>query len=207
MKKLAIGLISLSLLTAPLFATTSQVTAASQPAATQLNNSTQLTQDKNQVAKIDPYVSVQDNRYVLNIPADKSLSAAEITMAQEMIKKSNAAIEQTHVTISPKTKTAVYTMPSAPDDHGIELRSAGTNRAVFHWNYVRIYLDAGNTRLIAAGAVGAIGGVLAGLATTVGASAFVGAAAAVLGMKASEIYDGTYWDWNYAVGLTNWGWQ
>ncbi|MEG2507719.1 MAG: hypothetical protein RR916_07405 [Anaerorhabdus sp.] len=67
----------------------------------------------------------------------------------------------------------------------------------FGWNYVRVYIDAGNLRLILAGGVGAVGGALAALATTVGMGAAIGGVTAILGIQASGVKDGIWFDYNF----------
>lgn len=64
--------------------------------------STILTQE--QIKQLDPYVSVKDNKYLLNLPNNTIFSQTEVEAAQQMIDEANISIKNTHSIINPVTK-------------------------------------------------------------------------------------------------------
>ncbi|MEG0410083.1 MAG: hypothetical protein RR538_03895 [Erysipelotrichaceae bacterium] len=163
----------------PLSAKESSIDAVAETTA---NNYTYL-------SELDKYVSVKDNKFILNIPENVDISQEVRYAAEQQIAISNQKINENNLTIDPNTKTA-HTSSISP-------RKWGKNDMQFGWNYVRVYIDAGNLRLILAGGVGAVGGALAALATTVGMGAAIGGVTAILGIQASGVKDGIWFDYNF----------
>lgn len=149
--------------------------------------------------ELDRYIEVVNNEYVLNLPDNVYLENDDLANVEKMLTESNNAIRENDLTINPNTKTAILS--------GVQTRAWGKNDIEFHWNFVRVYIDAGNLRIALTVGVGGLGGALAFLATSGWAAGAIGAATAALGIAANNVTDGIWFDYNYAFGVNNCGFQ
>lgn len=155
-----------------------QITSSSSDYSTNLN-------------ELSQYVTVENNQYVMNLPNNADIPSNVINDANAMINYSNQQIKQNNLTIDPVSKIA--------SSSGIQTRSWGKNKVEFHWNYVRVYIDAGNLRLYYQVGVAALGGALAAVAEN---PLLIGAISGVttgLGMQADKIKDGIWYDYNFIL--------
>ena len=149
---------------------------------------------KNNVHDSDQFVVVKNNQFVLDIPEYVVIEKTLLSNVIYSIKTSNTIISENSLMINESTKQASLST--------ILSRLWGTNNVVFRWNSVTIYLDAGNTRLLAAGGVGALDAWLGTKGLPKGATIALGALNVILSLKMGEINDGTWLDYNwfYASG-------
>ncbi|MGT2682511.1 hypothetical protein [Streptococcus porci] len=152
-----------------------------------VNVSRTLTESETQL--VDQFVTIKDNRFVLN--EENTLSKEVEYLAKLQIADTNFKISQA------EREEGIFTNSYNKTIGTTELlfRSPGKNAIEFYWNYVRIYIDANNLSL-ALQAGFAIGGIYA-------PSRAVEIACALLGIGSSQIKDGIWFDFNYLWGGVN----
>ena len=123
--------------------------------------------------KLDPYVTVENNHYVLSENAKKVVSEEEYNAAKQVIAQTNAAVENSGSVINQNTKVATNDFTLSNDENSVvslnkgELATRrkkyhyGVNKVTYHWNYIRVYLNKTTTQAVAAGAVGGLGALIA----------------------------------------------
>ncbi len=151
------------------------------------------------IQKLDPYVKVINNEFVLDLPDNIYLDENDFITTQRMIAEANKIVRENNLTIHPETKTAII--------YGVQTRAWGKNDIEFHWNFARVYIDAGNLRIALTAGVGGLGGALGFLVTSGWGAAAIGAASAALGIAANNITHGIWFDYNYILGVTACGLQ
>lgn len=180
-------------------ATNIRTTQVKTPTSADINTTSGLTQK--QAAAIDPYVTVKNNQYVLNLPADNKFSKTEINEAQILIDHSNQVITQTNAVINMTTKVASL--------YPIQAFSYGKNDIQIHWNYARIYLNKSQTKALVSAAIGGGSTALGGFLGSVGGAAAGAAIGAYIASIAGDnIKNGCWVDFNYFTKTVNkFGWQ
>lgn len=105
--------------------------------------------------EFDKFIIVQNNKYVLNIVDETVFNQEDLETVKLMVEKANETIVNEDLIINPSNKIATPR---------IATRAYGKNAIEFHWNYARIYLDAGQTKALVnatiAGGSTALGGFL-----------------------------------------------
>lgn len=150
--------------------------------------------------EFDKFIIVQNNKYVLNIVDETVFNQEDLETVKLMVEKANETIVNEDLIINPSNKIATPR---------IATRAYGKNAIEFHWNYARIYLDAGQTKALVnatiAGGSTALGGFF-GQICGAAAGAIIGAyLSTVIG---DNIKNGVWVDYNYFAGrVNNFGWQ
>ncbi|MGQ5708607.1 hypothetical protein [Lactobacillus sp. PSON] len=176
--------------------------------------------------KINPYVEVKDNRYVLNEKVKSIISSQDYALAKQLINHSNNIVSQNYLTINKKTKTADETIIISDNSNNTTLPNLktnlyavskakrryhnGVNKVSVHWNYVRIYLSKSMTKAAAAGSITGLSTLIGGaISSGSAAPAIAAAVGAFIGSVVDSSIKGGIWvDYNYYVkGPTKWGWQ
>ena len=149
----------------------------------------------------DQYVTVQNNKFVLELPNDFIASNDSIEQAQTLIKTSNEAIEKNSLTIDIDTKIA--------SSNTRFTRGIGVNKVDWHWNYARVFLKKDDAKLFLGTSAGTVGVVATFLSIPTGAAFSLAVGLVALGIKIGQINDGIWFDYNYVNGVLtrNWGWQ
>lgn len=160
-----------------------------------LENNTEKT-----YTEFDEFVIVQNNKYVLNIVDETSFNKEDLETVKLMIQKANETIIKENLIINPSNKIAT---PK------IATRAYGKNAIEFHWNYARIYLDAGQTKALVnaaiAGGSTALGGFLGKVGGATAGAIIGGYLSTVVG---DNIKNGVWVNYNYfACRVNNFGWQ
>lgn len=212
------GSITLATLGAGLFLTTTTPVSADTTSTnkTTLNanqNSTQYSTNKKnseisqeKLNKLDKYVVVQNNQYVLQTPSTNEFTTQEIKQAQQMITKANETVATNNAHIDTETKEA--TIPTNTSS-GIATRSAGKNDIKIHWNYARVYLNKNQAKALTQAAISGGSTALGGFFGNIGGAA---AGAAIGGYLSSVVGDnfknGIWVDYNfYTQTINRFGWQ
>lgn len=112
--------------------------------------------DNDDSTKFDKYVTVQGNKYVLNIPKDGSIPLTQLADVSDAITNANQAVQDNGLVINKLNKVASKTLDNTAD---IE-RYGRTGILLVRWNFVRIGLDKGlvNDVLHSGAAAGAAAG-------------------------------------------------
>lgn len=221
MKKLS-KLTSVTLLSVTLLTTTTPVLASTVQASTTENvNNSEATLSLSTQKKLDPYVKVEHNQYILSEDAKSAVSEEEYNIAKQMIEQTNTAVANTGSIINKKTKVATNQFTLSDDTNSIVSLDKGTlatkhkkyhygvNKVIGHWNYIRVYLNKTTARAVAAGTVSGLGALIAEYVTDGLASAAVAAiTASVATLVDSGIKGGVWIDYNFLTRkVTNTGWQ
>lgn len=146
--------------------------------------------------KADPYVTVVKNQYVLSPEAYNVLGEAEINEVNRSLDTANQFISERGLYLSTNSRTAV--LPTV-------FRGFGKNDFVVHWNYVRIYLDRNWANVAKNGGIGALAAYIGLRVPKAAPVVIAGAIAGIL--SGINVPHGVWFDYNYAKGITKWGWQ
>lgn len=150
--------------------------------------------------EFDKFIIVQNNKYVLNIVDETVFDQEDLETVKLMVEKANETIVNENLIINPSNKIATPR---------IATRAYGKNAIEFHWNYARIYLDAGQTKALVNATIAGGSTALGGFFGQVGGAA----AGAIIGAYLStvigdNIKNGVWVDYNYFAGrVNNFGWQ
>ncbi|CBL49566.1 hypothetical protein [Lactobacillus crispatus] len=170
--------------------------------------------------KIEPYVEVRGNQYVLNNKVKDTVSTKDYEVAQRLIVQINSFVSQSDMVINKETKVATSDFVLEDDSsssqenllHSSGLLSKGrkknhngVNKVTVHWNYVHICIDKNTANMIKNGGIGAAG-FLMGKVPNPYVGTVAGAVAGIL--SGLTINRGVWIDVNYfATGLSKFGWQ
>lgn len=153
---------------------------------------------KYEITLIDKYVEIENNRFYLK--DNNELSVELKNLAEQYINKTNQSLDN--------YKGKTFVDYSSKKILGLSLlsRASGKNDLEWHWNYVRVYVDAGALNIILQGGVA---GGLSLLATELSLSPHLGAAIGAMVGQAVQQTDGIWFDYNYFIGILtmNWGYQ
>ena len=150
--------------------------------------------------EFDKFIIVQNNKYVLNIVDETVFNQEDLETVKLMVEKANETIVNEDLIINPSNKIATPR---------IATRAYGKNAIEFHWNYARIYLDAGQTKALVNATIAGGSTALGGFFGQIGGAA----AGAIIGAYLStvigdNIKNGVWLDYNYfACRVNNFGWQ
>ena len=150
--------------------------------------------------EFDKFIIVQNNKYVLNIVDETVFNQEDLETVKLMVEKANETIVNEDLIIDPSNKIATPR---------IATRAYGKNAIEFHWNYARIYLDAGQTKALVNATIAGGSTALGGFFGQIG----VAAPGAIIGAYLStvigdNIKNGVWVDYNYFAGrVNNFGWQ
>lgn len=150
--------------------------------------------------EFDKFIIVQNNKYVLNIVDETVFNQEDLETVKLMVEKANEIIVNEDLIINPSNKIATPR---------IATRAYGKNAIEFHWNYARIYLDAGQTKALVNATIAGGSTALGGFFGQIGGAA----AGAIIGAYLStvigdNIKNGVWVDYNYFAGrVNNFGWQ
>lgn len=150
--------------------------------------------------EFDKFIIVQNNKYVLNIVDETVFNQEDLETVKLMVEKANETIVNEDLIINPSNKIATPR---------ITTRAYGKNAIEFHWNYARIYLDAGQTKALVNATIAGGSTALGGFFGQIGGAA----AGAIIGAYLStvigdNIKNGVWVDYNYFAGrVNNFGWQ
>lgn len=150
--------------------------------------------------EFDKFIIVQNNKYVLNIIDETVFNQEDLETVKLMVEKANETIVNEDLIINPSNKIATPR---------IATRAYGKNAIEFHWNYARIYLDAGQTKALVNATIAGGSTALGGFFGQIGGAA----AGAIIGAYLStvigdNIKNGVWVDYNYFAGrVNNFGWQ
>lgn len=195
----------------------------------QSSNVSSNTLSKDVVKRIDPYVEVKNNKYILNEEAKNVVTPSEYSSAKEVIDNTNQMISDSSFKISKTSKTAsldieiskagkvVSVLPSTPET-GIQSRRRyhyGVNKVTVGWNYVRVYIDKQVAKTAVAGGSGAISGIVGNAIGGIAGAAIGGAIGNYLSSVIGDNIKGGLWfdvNWiltayHQAPIITAWGWQ
>lgn len=154
----------------------------------------------NEYNEFDKFIIVQNNKYVLNIVDETVFNQEDLETVKLMVEKANETIVNEDLIINPSNKIATPR---------IATRAYGKNAIEFHWNYARIYLDAGQTKALVNATIAGGSTALGGFFGQIGGAA----AGAIIGAYLStvigdNIKNGVWVDYNYFAGrVNNFGWQ
>ncbi|GMM17581.1 hypothetical protein LAYK3_06960 [Lactobacillus amylovorus subsp. amylovorus] len=167
--------------------------------------------------RIDPYIAVKNNQYVLSDNATSVVSRDDYIAAKQLIAQANIVIAEKGLVINPQTKTATtaLTMSDNSSLYNTNLMRAskkkyhyGVNKVTVHWNYIRIYMDKTLTKNVAAGITVGLSGLIGGAVSGPAAAGAAGAIGGFVGSAVGNSIKGGIWiDYNYYQGVTNWGLQ
>lgn len=158
----------------------------------------------------DSYIHFNEktNQFILDEDISEKLNLLEITQIQNQISETNRSLQTTIQNSNGSLSLQAATNDGTTYYLTPESRAAGKNGLEFHWNFVRIFLNAKTTNSVISGSLSVLSTVLAeipgvGLAATVAASFILGA------IGSSSVDDGIWFDYNYFIGVltANWGWQ
>lgn len=150
--------------------------------------------------EFDKFIIVQNNKYVLNIVDETVFNQEDLETVKLMVEKANETIVNEDLIINPSNKIATPR---------IATRAYGKNAIEFHWNYARIYLDAGQTKALVNATIAGGSTALGGFFGQIGGAA----AGTIIGAYLStvigdNIKNGVWVDYNYFAGrVNNFGWQ
>ena len=188
--------------------------------ASSIENVTQDTLSLSTQTKLDPYVKVEHNQYVLSESAKNVVSAEEYRVAQQMIEQSNTVVANSGSVINRKTKVATNDFTLSDENSVVSLNKGtlatsrsryhyGVNKVTYHWNYIRVYLNKNLTQAVASGAVGGVGTLIASYVTGGAATFAVGVISSSVDVLVTNGIKGGVWvDYNFFTGtVTGFGWQ
>ena len=144
----------------------------------------QLTREEE--AKIDPYVELTPNGYVLN---DNPYSEEINRLALKKIARANESLSGKIKTFDYSNKTVTTTSTSA------SMFSVGSTYIEFYWNFVRVYIDAKliNTAI-------SLGLGIAGVYVPAKLVQAALVAAGIINSNYPLVSDGIWFDYNYYYG-------
>ncbi|CCK82891.1 Putative uncharacterized protein yrbG [Lactobacillus equicursoris DSM 19284 = JCM 14600 = CIP 110162] len=169
--------------------------------------------------RLDKYVTVENNQYVLNEAAKSVVSEKEYEAAKQVIVQTNASITKSGSVINKETKEATNEFTVSENGRKvISLNRAkakkkkyhyGVNKVTYHWNYIRIYMDKKLTKAVVSGVIGGLGALVGeyvtGGAATVAIAVITPAVASYVG---DSIKSGVWVDYNLFIRRVNRvGWQ
>lgn len=210
------ALLSTALLTTTTPVLTNTVNASAVEAPTN-KNSQAKTLDKETVSKIDPYVSVKNNQYVLDSSVKDVISQEDYVTAETLISQTNNFIQKSDMVINKQTKVATNDFSLTDDNLSVETNSTsllakprrrnhnGVNSISVHWNYVHICIDKSTANKLKRGSMT----LAAYFSEKIPDKRIKLVALFVSGVLAStSIKRGIWFDINFwATGLSRWGWQ
>ena len=180
------------------------------------------------VNKIDPYVEVKNNKYVLNDDVKKVITYAEYVSAQEVIAHTNQLINGSSFVINKSTKTAtlefeinnsgksVRVLPST-EDSKIQPRAKhhfGVNKVEFGWNYIRVFIDKRTAKAVASGGLTGLTAIITAAVGSDGGPIVAAIGAFLSSTIGDNIKGGVWFDVNWILTginhypvITQWGWQ
>ena len=143
----------------------------------------QLTREEE--AKIDPYVELTPNGYVLN---DNPYSEEINRLALKKIARANESL-------SGKIKTFDYSNKTVTTTASASMFSVGSTYIEFYWNFVRVYIDAKliNTAI-------SLGLGIAGVYVPAKLVQAALVAAGIINSNYPLVSDGIWFDYNYYYG-------
>lgn len=143
----------------------------------------QLTREEE--AKIDPYVELTPNGYVLN---DNPYSEEINRLASKKIARANESL-------SGKIKTFDYSNKTVTTTASASMFSVGSTYIEFYWNFVRVYIDAKliNTAI-------SLGLGIAGVYVPAKLVQAALVAAGIINSNYPLVSDGIWFDYNYYYG-------
>ena len=143
----------------------------------------QLTREEE--AKIDPYVELAPNGYVLN---DNPYSEEINRLALKKIARANESL-------SGKIKTFDYSNKTVTTTASASMFSVGSTYIEFYWNFVRVYIDAKliNTAI-------SLGLGIAGVYVPAKLVQAALVAAGIINSNYPLVSDGIWFDYNYYYG-------
>ncbi|NEW63504.1 hypothetical protein GMA11_08995 [Granulicatella sp. zg-ZJ] len=148
-----------------------------------------------EVKLIDKYVFIKNDRFYLK--SNDKLSDELKYLAEQYIQKANKSLDEYegHVFIDYSSKKIM----------GLSLlsRAPGKNGLEFHWNYVRVFVDAGALNIILQGG---LAGGLSMLASKFSLNNHLGSAIGAMIGQAAQQNDGIWFDYNYFVGMLTFSW-
>ena len=159
----------------------------------------------NDLESLDPYVTVENNTYVLELPQDVIVNPVLAQEAHNLIEESNKIVANEEAVIDPVTKTAtIY-------GSGVQTFAykEGVNSVTLHWSHAKINLSKSTVEAVQGGSLGVLG-FIGGKLPSVSLQLF---AAAVIGTVGTMSPNGGIWvHYNYLslVGIhsfTEWGYQ
>lgn len=176
-----------------------------------INNNLSITNNGEQNSsvdfqKFDPFVTVENNQYVLNLPSDHSFSEKEIYAVNQQLKFSNTLIFENSAILDSETETAHIAIPEQP---GSMSRAVGSNWVNVYWNYISVGISRGYLRTGITASTSAVAGALATYYTWGATSTFISRiVGALVGHWASnKIHSGIWFHLNYYSGINKYGWQ
>jgi len=159
----------------------------------------------NELENLDPYVKVEDNTYILELPKDIIVNPILEQEARTLIDKSNKIISEEQVTIDPTTKTAtIYESAIQPLAY-----KEGVNSVTLHWSHAKINLSKSTATAVQAGNLAALN-FLTPYLPSVSLQLFASVLIATIGSQTPK--GGVWVHYNYLslVGIhtfTEWGYQ
>lgn len=137
-----------------------------------------------------------------------------------MIEHSNVVVANSGSVINRKTKVATNDFTLFDENSIVSLNKGtlatsqsryhhGVNKVTYHWNYIRVYLNKNLTQVVAGGAVGGVGTLIASYVTGGAATFAVGVISSSVDVLVTNGIKGEVWvDYNFFTGtVTGFGWQ
>lgn len=217
MKKLY-GLITVTaLLTTLLGVATPSVVNADTVSQETLSNTKKSTLSLEVQSKIESYVSVKNNQYVLDPSVKNVVTTSEYLEACKILDATNNAVESSGAILNQKTKIGTTSFELEKPSTQLDTRFSGllskgkksknhkgVTKVVLHWNYARIYLSKSAINAIKGGGLAIAGNFVAKIPHPYARYAAI-AVVGVLGSISAK--RGVWIDYNYAIGYTKFGYQ
>lgn len=222
-KMVTLSLIALSISASVSFTTVNAATIESRSKQTDNNQQEYLSSADQK--KLDKYVTVKDNQFVLSEKAKAIVSRDEYITAQNLIAQANDIVNEGDMVINRQTKVATNTFVLTDDEnartnvnknisslkavHSKKKYHYGVNKVSVHWNYTRVYMNKALAKKVASGVVGGLSGLIGYVASGPALATIVGAIGNVVSSQVDSIKGGIWVDYNYFHGVvkTKWGWQ
>lgn len=191
-------------------ATTAQVVSANAVSTAKSDSNTAVSESL--ISRIDEYVVIKNNQYVLELPDNvKDLfTSDEIAQVENNISKANENVDQSSLLIDAETKTtesesqtttaAAYNKHFTWKNFWWGTRYYFTSNAAvdeFVWDFTNKSIVLG-----ALGAAGSLGGVVPGLIGAVGAAYFAKVANDLNYYNQRHSHNQIYLDMNYSLGYS-----
>lgn len=207
------------------FSCTTVSAAPIEPKLKQTNDNQQEYLSSSIQKKLNEYVTVKDNQFVLSEKAKAIVSRKEYITAQNLITQANDIVNEGNLVINRQTKVATNTFILPNDGNSridvnksiMSLRVVrskkkyhyGVNKISVHWNYTRVYMNKAMTKNVASGVVGGLSGLIGYAASGPAVATIAGAIGNVVSSQVGSIKGGIWVDYNYFHGFvkTKWGWQ
>lgn len=149
------------------------------------------------VNKIDLYVEVKNNKYVLNDDVKKVITYAEYVSAQEVIAHTNQLINGSSFVINKSTKTATLEF---------EINNSGKS--------VRVFIDKRTAKAVASGGLTGLTAIITAAVGPDGGPIVAAIGAFLSSTIGDNIKGGVWFDVNWILTginhypvITQWGWQ